>query len=323
MKGDAVSNDERSVLIAVLTYQRLEMLGRLLPMLEKQIDEVDQNAWHVGVLVVDNDGAASARDVVLAVAPETHYEVEPVPGIARARNHALDAAGRLGARLLIFIDDDEEPRRGWLTALLKAHEAHQGAAVAGSVVSRIEGDVDPWLIEGGFYRRAHRLRYRTGDTVSSAATNNLLLDLRVVERLNLRFDESLGLAGGEDTRFTLQLSGAGESIIWCPEAVVVDVVTPERARRKVALRRVYSASNGSISAILATSTSRRERVMATARYTATGLGRVVLGSAQAVAGTVTRRTRWQAHGVRTVARGAGTLSGLVGRTYAEYQRKIH
>lgn len=314
-------SNERSVVVGVLTYRRLEMLSTLLRMLEEQSEAVDQTTWTVSTLVVDNDADGSARDLVTSRYPSVHYEVEPVPGIARARNRALDAAADLGAQVLVFIDDDEEPEPGWLTSLLATYEHCDCAAVVGRVVSRFEGAPDPWLIEGGFFRRAHRLGLRTGDTVASAATNNLLLDLAIVGDLGLRFEETLGAAGGEDTRFTLQLTAGHGRIVWCEEAVVVDVVTPERATRKVAVRRVFSAASGSIAAIVASQETPRARARSIARFTATGLGRLGIGAVQTVAGTVARRQRWQARGVGRMARGAGALLGITGRSYAEYRRQ--
>ena len=44
------------------------------------------------------------------------YVHEPAPGISAGRNRALDEAG--DADLLSFIDDDEVPRPGWLSALI-------------------------------------------------------------------------------------------------------------------------------------------------------------------------------------------------------------
>lgn len=313
-------SNERPVLIAVLTYRRSAMLSTLLGMLRDQVETVDRSRWAVEVLVVDNDADASARDVVESPDRGIHYVVEPEPGIARARNRALDAAAELGTGLLVFIDDDEEPEPGWLNALLATSERHPGAAVSGKVVSRFEGAPDPWLVDGGFYARAHRQGMRTGDGVSSAATNNLLLDLSVVAGLGLRFDETLGLAGGEDTRFTLQLTNGGGRIVWCEEAEVVDVVTPERATRKAALRRVFSGAGGSVAAIIASRTTPSARAAATARYAVTGVGRIALGGVQAVAGTLVPRSGWQARGVRTAVRGAGALSGLMGKIYQEYSR---
>ncbi len=71
---------------------------------------------------------------------------------------------------------------------------------------------------GVFDRRVHA----TGDRVSGAATHNLLLDVGWLRRLDMRFDERLGLTGGEDTMFSHQLIDRGATIRWCDEALVLD-----------------------------------------------------------------------------------------------------
>ena len=129
------------LVVAVLTYKRPDDLPDVLPQLVAQLGTVDLETW---LLVVDNDAAGSARETVERLGlPSTRYVCEPTPGIAAARNRALDEAE--GARLLVFIDDDERPADGWLSALVECHRQERCAAVAGAVVpdvERVERPVD-------------------------------------------------------------------------------------------------------------------------------------------------------------------------------------
>ena len=77
------------------------------------------------------------------------------------------------------------------------------AAVVGPVQSEFTGELDPWIAAGAFFQRR---RLATGTPVEVAATNNLLLDLETVRRLDLRFDPRFGVSGAEDTYFTRTLS---------------------------------------------------------------------------------------------------------------------
>jgi succinoglycan biosynthesis protein ExoM len=139
-----------AVTIGVVTFRRPDDLAALLPLLLEQAAAVEGPDRTVDVLVVDNDPAQSARPVVETLAAErVRYVPEPVPGIAAARNRVLDETA---ADLLVFIDDDERPQAGWLAALLATRAATGAVAVAGAVVSAFDGDLDPWVQAGAFFR---------------------------------------------------------------------------------------------------------------------------------------------------------------------------
>ena len=232
---------------------------------------------------------------------------EARPGIAAARNRALDEAGP--ADLLVFIDDDERPEPRWLELLLATHRATGAAAVAGRVVSRFDRPLDPWVRAGGFFERTAR---HTGQPMSTAATNNLLLDLRVVGRLGLRFDPRLGPAGGEDTLFTRALAAAGGVIVWCDEAVVIDDVPDARTTRAAVLRRGMSMANRSTRAEIALARGVPGRTAARLAGFGRGAARVSAGLGGAGLGLVTGSLARRARGARLVARGVGLAAGCAG-----------
>lgn len=312
------------VSIAVLTYRRNDEVRALVPQLLDQIRALPEEAspsTSVEVLVVDNDPAGGARDTLspfLGRQPVVRYVHESTPGIAPARNRALDEAAADG--LVIFIDDDERPTEHWLSQMLTAWREHGSAAVGGPVVARLDDDVDPWVLAGGFFDRAFRSEFRTGQSVDTAPTGNLLLDMTRVNHHRLRFDATLGLAGGEDTVFTRQLVGHGEQIIWCDEAEVLDRVPPERLTRRWLVRRVFMVANASTHASLRLAVGPIARLRVRARYLGTGLARLMIGAVRVVAGTLGRAQRTQAAGVAMTARGAGAASAAIGLRYEEYAR---
>ena len=226
-----------SVVIAVLTYKRPERLRTLLPLLMQQA--AGAAPVPASVLVVDNDPEMTARSVVQSLATDAvKYVSEPEPGIAAARSRALLEAQ--GARVLVFIDDDESPCANWLGSLLDTYHQTGAAAVVGPVVSEFEVKPEEWITSGGFFRRR---RVPTGTEMTVAYTGNLLLDLEEVARLGVDFHPRFGLTGGEDTLFTRQIVQRGGRIVYCDEAVVTDFVPRDRSTRKWVLQRAFRSGN--------------------------------------------------------------------------------
>lgn len=298
------------VVVAVLTYRRNEQLAGLLPILVKQCERLTAR-----VVVVDNEPSGRAERVVQPwIGTCVSYVHEPGPGLASARNRALDAAA--GADLLAFLDDDEIPGADWLLHLVRAWKAWGCTAVAGPVRWKLTVDA-PWVAASMVLDRAHR---PTGVLLRGAATNNILLDLAAVDALGLRFDERFGLSGGEDTMFTHLLVRRGGSIRWSDEAEVVEPVPRSRATRRWILSRTFRSGTtwSRVHVLLAGSAARRR----TARLELVGRGlwRVAGGTMALVTGTVRADMGVRAPALCAVASGAGMVLGAVGYAYREYGR---
>jgi succinoglycan biosynthesis protein ExoM len=301
-----------SVLLAVATYRRPDDLAELLPLLL----EVISGQPDARMLVVDNDPAAGARDAVEAIASASvGYVHEPEPGIAAARNRALDEAGDVD--LLVFIDDDERPTPGWLESMVDTWQQSQPAAVAGPVVSELAGSVDAWTAAGRFFQRN---RHPSGTVVGLAATNNLLLHLPVVRAAGIRFDADFGLSGGSDTLFTRQLVRSGGRIVWCDEAVLVDRVPAARLTRDWVLSKAFRIGNTHSRVELLLAGGPIRRMVVRLRCYAAGTVRVLAGAGRSAVGLATRNLAHRARGRRMIARGAGMVAGAAGHIYLEYRR---
>lgn len=304
----------RLVTIAVLTYKRPADLLAALPQLLEQLGSIDCAGE---VLVIDNDPAASARAAVEGLHESNlRYAHEATPGIAAARNRALDECPH--SDVLVFIDDDERPVAGWLCSLLAVFERSHPIAVVGPVRSEFSIEPDPWIVAGRFFERR---RPATGTVVDVAATNNILLDLRQIRERGVRFDEKFGLSGGSDTLFSRELSRGGARMEWCAEALVVDVVPPERLTRRWVLRRSFRSGNSWSRTTTALAHGPVERLRRRARLLLDGSVRVGYGASRFLVGLLTRSLQHRARGLRTAARGAGMVTGAVGYVFVEYRRR--
>lgn len=298
------------IVVAMLTYRRPQDLRVAVPAFLAEARPLGGS-----LLIVDNDPEGSARDYVVGLAdPAVRYVHEPRPGIAAGRNRAL---AEVTDELLVFVDDDERPVDGWLQALLDCREATGAAVVVGAVVSEFEEPPPQWVVAGGFFDRR---RLPTGTRVDVAATNNLLLDMARVGPTGARFDEAFGLSGGSDTLFTRTLERAGLPMVWCDEAVVIDMVPAARMTRSWVLARARRSGNSASRAELALASSAGQRLGVRVRYVGRGLVRVAGGAARVVLGALRRQDVQQLTGRRNVMRGRGMISGAFGRVVYEYKR---
>lgn len=306
--------DTTSVVIAVLTYQRPEDLLATIPRL---LEQAASSTLPATVLVIDNDPNGSARQTVEAFkSAGLRYANETRPGISAARNRALAEAAEFD--LLVFIDDDEVPVENWLNLLVGQYWASGADAVAGAVVSEYAHEPSEWIRAGEFFKR---IRPESGTRLAVAATNNLLLDLHTIRAHGLDFDERFGLSGGSDTLFTRQLVKRGGDLVWCAEAIVIDMVPAGRLTRSWVLRRALRSGNSWARVELEFAVGPVQRIAARLRLTGPGALRFGGGLGRYAFGLATGTTGHRAKGLRTAARGLGMLSGAYGYVYSEYRRR--
>jgi GT2 family glycosyltransferase len=131
-------------------------------------------------------------------------------GPARARNRgAQEARGRL----LAFIDDDCVAEPSWLTRLEAAVEESGAEAAAGAVVNRETSWVGRYVNRESIIDHHFDLEGRVAEMV----TGNAGVRADVFRELG-GFDETIRVAGGEDTEFGLRLRQGGRRIVHAPLA---------------------------------------------------------------------------------------------------------
>jgi succinoglycan biosynthesis protein ExoM len=227
------------ITVCVCTYQRPQMLARLLDALLAQ--QQGRRFVH-DVVVADNDPAESARDTVESFGRRSTiavtYAVEPRKNIALARNATLLHAS---GDFIAFIDDDEFPEPDWLLRMLGTCESAACAGVLGPVRPHFEHAPPTWIILGGFCERPE---HPTGRVMpwEECRTGNVLFRRQIIAADAQPFRESFG-TGGEDKDFFMRMSQRGHVFIWCNEGIAYETVPPDRWTREYMLKRALLRGN--------------------------------------------------------------------------------
>ncbi len=231
-----------NVCIAICTFGRPERLKALLEgICTQQFMKVEKP--HISIIVVDNGPDDETRAVYEAIRKshpdrDIRYIVEPVRGISFARNTALDNVPA-HCDYLAMIDDDEIPSLNWLDELLFSQAKHGENIIRGPVIPIYEKGVPKWVKERHYFGWPSR-RLKDGVRLKKGATNNILLNWKVLKSLQLRFDERLARTGGEDTVFFNKLiCRHGFEICYAENARVYEGITRERASLYSLLRFHY------------------------------------------------------------------------------------
>jgi len=234
---------------AFCTYNRAERLPALIDALRTQDCPVPFE-----ILAVNNNSKDNTLSILedLAARPGVplHFVTETAQGIVPARNRAIDEA--LDSDILVFIDDDELPQPGLLSAAYNAI-ANEGAQCAGG---RVEVDFTPhgrptWLKDDllGFLSEVKHgeMPFWITDESTPIWTSNIAYDMRLFRNdPSLRFDtrynrEGSDVGGGEDAIMFRTLMSKGAKIRYCPDMAVWHFVEPWRLNRGYFLKLHYQA----------------------------------------------------------------------------------
>lgn len=304
--------------IAICTYRRIDGLSRTLTALQNlRLSRLRDD--DVVIAIVDNSPDASARDTVSEFGKTSRFAVsythEARKGLAHARNAALDAARRLGAARLAFVDDDELPEPGWLDALVRRMDDTGAGAVLGPVYPVFPKRPPAHLPVTAYATRP----VDEAPFPTDGYTGNLLLDLAVLERMGLVFDHQFNLTGGEDTLFFKAFVDAGHRIAYAPDAIIHETVAPARMTTRWLLLRWYRT--GSLEAQLGPDPARSTK--GRLRNLAKGATRLVAGGGLTAASALVsgwRNPRATVASCYTMCRGAGLIANVFDRDYKAYDK---
>ncbi|MEM9615605.1 MAG: glycosyltransferase family A protein [Actinomycetota bacterium] len=309
-----------AVTIGILTYKRPWSVRKTLDSLRQarvvgpSAIPADTRHAITEVVVIDNDPEASATEVVLAWADEhglgdvVRHVHEPEPGLAAARNRALDEATGV---VLVFIDDDETAEEGWPHGQLEVLQTTGAALVGAPVLTAFEEKPPAWVTTGGFFDRDDPPH---GNAVPWLRSGNLAIDLTRTRDAGVRFDPAFAFTGGEDVAFSRAAVAAGLDLRWSARGAVTELVGPDRTTARWLANRARRATASYVRANLAQEDGFRPR----GSFAARGVIRLVQGVATVLVGAVTLNYARVVRGVTLLHRGFGFLEGLLGRRSRSY-----
>jgi succinoglycan biosynthesis protein ExoM len=302
------------VSICIATYQRPEGLKRLMEGIDRLVfTQLPLPA--IEVIIVDNDPARSAQAFCEHSKSNFQWKLkyfgEPQRGISYVRNKAVVEVSPQ-ADFVAFIDDDEVPEPDWLEQLLIVQQAERADVVAGPALPFFPmPDPPQWVIKGKFFEP---LRYQTGQPIKFAGAGNVLVRAEVLREMGKIFDERFALTGGEDSHFFMRVDRAGYKLVWADRAIVYEWIPTSRMKINWILRRGYRCHSSY-------SLSEKELdpwLKVVLKRLVTGGGRMAIGVVTLLPSLFWSRDRFVT-ALLQICRGAGTVSGLMGRSYEEYQ----
>lgn len=301
------------ICLVVTTYKRPRLLRTVMASLGRQTGIA---ADRVTVVVLDNDPEETARRVVDEIAGSlpfaVGYAVCPRPGIVNVRNAAL-AIGREQAPFLIMLDDDEVPEPQWLAELMRVQAETRAEAVIGPVPRLVPESAPAWIRRGAFYDIP---TFADGELLDDGCTGNSVFWLESPAFEGLRFDSAFDNAGGSDQFFFRQLLARGGVVAYAANALAPEHVLPQRLCMTYILRRAFRRGNTLWYCDL--------RIHGTAAKMALrlckALGRIGLGVVTIGPRTVVRGKTGIVEAMVDVARGLGTMAGLFGVVFQEYDQ---
>ena len=332
--GPATASQEKiRVSICICTYKRPRQLESLLDGIATQQLGAALTS-HITVIVADNEGSAQARLICerfrASRGMDLIYQHEPQRGISYARNTCF-AHVPADCDFVIMVDDDEVPTPRWLEQLLVVQRATGADVVQGLVVGVLPPGAPAWLHRGKFfgwpyYRHLEPLpAWDDRSEISSAATNNVLINWRRLQRLGLTFEEQLALSGGEDVVFFRQLRAADFSFHYAAHAVVTEAVTPARARFAYLCRTEYR--DGCLKVAFKKFQEKERYSLFQAfkhrlRITAKGVSELLTGFWFLLSRAIMHgfSTYYLALGALRIVHGVGLIVGAFGVRYQHYRR---
>lgn len=188
------------------------------------------------VVVVDDASADETPELLVSFGERIRVlRMEENVGFARACNEGAAAAA---GELLVFLNNDTEPRAGWLEALVACAEREPGADAIGAKLVYPTGTVQHAGVVFGQDGYPHNLyaglpeehpavnRSRRLQAVTAACMLVRRVSFERVDGFDEGYENSL-----EDVDLCLRIGAGGGEVHYCPEAVVVHLESVSRGRR--------------------------------------------------------------------------------------------
>jgi glycosyltransferase involved in cell wall biosynthesis len=200
--------------VVIPTYNRLDMLLRVLDSLERQVDAPPFET------IVINDGSSDDTERVVSQRDGIVFRTQPNGGPGRARNHGVSLAK---GKFVIFIGDDTVPEARFLAEHARVHvDSNDGPLVAclgytgwprGERVTAFMDYINDYGLQFGYKLIQH------GDVVpfNFFYTSNISIDRQLLA--DHPFDTTFPSAAWEDIELAYRLDALGLKIHYNDKAV--------------------------------------------------------------------------------------------------------
>lgn len=206
------------IAILICTHNRPQFLQLLLEGLK--------NEWQPGVFLAIVDNGTRSSEAIIDPFREQFelvYRRLEEPGLVVARNACLELALAQDPEFLVFIDDDEVPKAGWLASLMRTMRETNADIVTGPVEAKFLTEAPAWAIHGNYFSHdGHSYR-----------TSNLAIRASSFPRDKSRwFQTQFNRLGGEDSELLGRLVEGGALHKVASSAIVTELVPEQRLRRR-------------------------------------------------------------------------------------------
>jgi glycosyltransferase involved in cell wall biosynthesis len=230
--------DPPTIAVAICTYNRNEALTILLEALITSVRHLAGRAA-VGVVIVDDSKDGRARAIAEQYAGRfelgTVYRISGRQNISLARNMAIETAMDM-ADWTVTIDDDCEPVKEWLEALLEVQRQTRADAITGPMIRRVPSGGPSWLVDEPFLELGLERQADGAELTSGSTFNSMIRSAWLKRHAEIRFQPALGVVGGEDMVFYRAARAAGLQIRYSQRACVYENEPPSRANLAYQLR---------------------------------------------------------------------------------------
>lgn len=293
------------IAVCVPTYKRPGLLRMCLSAIGN-LEKPDN--YNLEIVVVDNDREESARSICNELNTKLvfplHYLVQAERGLSSVRNSLLEKSIELEARLIAFIDDDEQPAAGWLLQIVQAMNKYDADVCTGPVIEL-----------GTEYLSSHKKALATGSESRHVSTNNVLFNIALVTTQGLRFDPFYNFIGGEDFDFFERSKKLGNKHIWVAEAFIFEVMPEQRKKLSYLFYRHFT---GGINSILRYKRS-NPGWRAWVRFSPKIAGKLIGALLSLLLGLVKLNREYFYSSIKKLASGIGYLAGLLNVVVERYR----
>ena len=222
-------------LICICTFNRNKSLEKCI----KSINKIKiKKKIKINIIIVDNSINNNLVKIKKKLIKNSKYKItllsEKKRGIVFARNKYLKEAKKINCDYIAFFDDDCIIDKYWLENSLKTINSKKADVVTGPQIYLNKKIIN--------YSQLFEKDY--GDNkichVRWAASNNVLINYKIIKKNKLFFDKKLNKFGvGEDQLFFSNISNIGYKIFWDKNVKVYEKIHHHRQNRKWLIERSY------------------------------------------------------------------------------------